>query len=39
MKLDLIEKDEWSTPNKDIAEIGIMSKAVIKSFEKKPLDT
>jgi len=34
--LDLIEKGELSTLNKDISEIERMLKALIKSLEKKP---
>ena len=34
--LDLIEKGESSTLNKDIAEVERMLKALIKSLEKKP---
>jgi four helix bundle protein len=36
--LDLIEKGEWGTLNKDIAEIERMLKALIKSLESKPLN-
>jgi len=36
--LGLIEKGEFSTLNKDIAEIERMLKALIKSLEKKPLN-
>jgi len=36
--LDLIEKGELRTLNKDIAEIERMLKALIKSLEKKPLN-
>ncbi len=36
--LDLIEKGELSTLNKDIAEIERMLKALIKSLENKPLN-
>jgi four helix bundle protein len=36
--LDLIEKGEWGTLNKDIAEIERMLKALIKSLENKPLN-
>ena len=36
--LDLIEKDELGTLNKDIAEIERMLKALIKSLENKPLN-
>jgi hypothetical protein len=34
--LDLIEKGKWGIPNKDIAEIERMLKALIKSLENKP---
>jgi four helix bundle protein len=36
MELDLIEKGEWDTLNKDIAEIERMLKALIKSLENQP---
>ena len=36
--LDLIEKGELGTLNKDIAEIERMLKALIKSLKNKPLD-
>jgi len=36
--LDLIEKGELSTLNKDISEIERMLKALIKSLENKPSD-
>ena len=36
--LDLIEKGELGTLNKDIAEIERMLKALIKSLENKPLN-
>ena len=36
--LDLIEKDELATLQKDIAEIERMLKALIKSLENRPLD-
>ncbi len=36
--LDLIEKSELDTLKKDIAEIGRMLKALIKSLENKPLN-
>ena len=36
--LDLIEKGELDTLQKDIAEIGRMLKALIKSLEHRPLD-
>jgi len=35
--LDLIEKGEWGTLNKDIAEIDRMLKALIKSLENRSL--
>ena len=36
--LDLIEKDEWGTLNKDISKTERMLKALIKDLENKPLN-